>query len=264
MSAIPGTYIEETNSGNTRVDSIINELTLPTLEEYEQIMINYEVGTITGKNDVRFTYQNWQEAFPAEIYMNNGRTPLDASNYYIDYEMGKITFNDDLTTGDEIMATYCFNYFPYHVLLGFIKSSIGIYNSAGQGQTTSYTIDDIPEEHLGVISNLVIGKCMEKLILEYDLWKGRLIFAISNNGIYDGSDSIVSQLESVKNAAEDQAYKSLENPKLRASNRLAKPTDHYYEALLAGSSARYKNGSPSYGPLRGAKFNRLMGNLPRG
>ena len=264
MSTISGTYIEEINSGNERVDLIINELTLPTLEEYEQIMINYEVGTIINKNEVRFTYQNWQESFPAEVYLNNGRQPIDENNYNIDHEMGKITFEIDLETGDEVMATYCFNYFPYHVLLGFIKSSIGIYNSSGQGQTTSYTIENIPEEHLGIISNLVIAKCMEKLILEYDLWKGRLIFAISNNGIYDGSDSIVSQLESVRNAAEEQANRALDNTKLRAPNRLARPTDHYYEALLAGSSARYKNGSPSYGPLRGAKFNRLMGNLPRG
>ena len=57
--------------------------------------------------------------------------------------------------------------------------------------------------------------------------------------------------------------RSLNNPKLRAANYLAGPTEHYYEALLIGSSARYKNGSMSYGPLRGAKFNRLVGNVPR-
>ena len=264
MATLPGTYIEEVSSGNSRVDLLINELTFPLLAEYEQIIINYETGTIIDKNHVRFTYQNWNPAFPVEVYLNNGRTPIASSNYTIDHEMGKIEFNIDLELGDSVMATYCFNYFPYHVLLGFIKSSMAVYNSAGQGQTTSYTIDNVPEEHLGIISNLVISKCMEKLILEYDLWKGRLIFAISNNGIYDGSDSIVSQLETIKGNTEEQAYKSLENTKLRAPNLLAPPTRHYYEALLAGSSARYKNGNTSYGPLRGAKFNRLMGNLPRG
>ena len=70
-------------------------------------------------------------------------------------------------------------------------------------------------------------------------------------------------VETVKHNAEERAYMSLNNPKLRAPNLLAGPTEHYYEALLIGSTARYKNGSISYGPLRGAKFNRLVGNLPR-
>ena len=261
---IQGTYIEKISSGNEKIDLLVNELLFPWIHEFEQIMINYEIGTVVSPNLVRFTYQNWCKAFPVEVYLNGSRTPLSPDNYSVDYNMGKISFTIDLEMGDEVMATYCFNYFPFPVLSGFIQSAIVTLNTAGQGQTTSYTVESIPKEYLGVVAQLVVARCMEKLILEYDLWKGRLIFAISNNGIYDGSDSIVSQLETVKRNVEDQAYLTLNNPQFRAPIGLAKPTSHYWEALLAGSSARYKNGNPSYGPLRGAKFNKLMGNLPRG
>ena len=263
MATIPGTYIKKIESGNERIDTLVNVLIYPTIAEFEQIMIHYETGTIIGKNLVRFTYSNWNEAYPVELYLNGGSIALNQEQFEVDHQMGKIKLNFDLEPGDSVQATYCFNYFPQAILEGFIYRSIVVANTAGNGNTTTYTIKDIPDGWLGIIADLVVSMCMEKLILEYDLWKGRLIFAISNNGIYEGSDNIVSQLELVKHNAEERAYMSLNNPKLRAANYLAGPTEHYYEALLIGSSARYKNGSMSYGPLRGAKFNRLVGNVPR-
>lgn len=263
MPTIPGTYIKEVDTGNEKIDTLINVMIFPTLAEFEQIIINYETGTVIGDNTVRFTYSNWNEDYPVEIYLNGSQRALNSDMFTVDYSMGKVHLNFELAPGDNVLATYCFNYFPQHILEGFIHRSIITANTAGVGATNTYTIDTVPSEWLGIIADLVVSMCMEKLILEYDLWKGRLIFAISNNGIYDGSDNIVAQLETVKHNAEERAYKSLENPKFRSPNRLAGPTEHYYEALLVGSAARYKNGSMSYGPLRGAKFNRLVGPVPR-
>ena len=263
MATLPGTYIEAVESGNDRIDLLVNTLVHPTIAEFQQIIINYENGTLLGKRNVRFTYQNWNKAYPVEIYLNGGEDLLDDSNYTVDHEMGRLTMGFDLEKGDSVLATYCFNYFPYHILQGFIQRAVIVVNTAGQGPTLSYTVETVPSGWLGIIADIVVSMCMEKLILEYDLWKGRLIFAISNNGIYEGSDNIVSQLETVKKNAEDRAYRSLDNPKLRAANYLAKPTEHYYEALLAGSSARYKNGMVNYGPLRGATFNKIVGPVPR-
>ena len=263
MPTIPGTYIKEVNTGNDKVDTLINVMIFPTLAEFEQIMINYETGTIIGDRSVRFTYSNWNEDYPVEIYLNGSQRMLSSDMFAVDYSMGKLSLNFDLEPGDSILATYCFNYFPLHVLEGFIQRAVITANTAGSGSTNTYTVETVPNEWLGIIADLVVAMCMEKLILEYDLWKGRLIFAISNNGIYDGSDNIVAQLETVKRNAEDRAYRTLDNPKFRAPNRLAGPTEHYYEALLIGSAARYKNGSMSYGPLRGAKFNRLVGPVPK-
>ena len=263
MATIPGTYITRIESGNDSIDTIVNVLLTPTIGLYRQIPINYETGTVIGQRSVRFTYSNWCEAYPVEIYLNGGQTRLADSNYTADYVMGTVEMGIDLSPGDSVMATYFFDYFPYSVLEGFIYRSIDTANNAGNGATTHYTIKDLPSYYLGIITDLVISMCMEKLIIEYDLWKGRLIFAIGNNAIYEGGGDIVGQLETVKRNSEERAYKAIDNPKFRARNALAKPTDRYYEALLLGSGARYRNGEISYGPLRGAKFNRLMGNLPR-
>lgn len=263
MGTITGTYIDKVETGNERIDTLVNVLLPPTLEKYEQIIINYETATLLPGGVCRFTYQNWNRAYPVEVYLNGGVTPVSPSLYDIDYEMGRIAFKEALADGDAVMATYCFNYFPYHILEGFIHRAVVVLNTAGNGTVTAYTVKTIPEGWLGIVADIVVSMCMEKLILEYDLWKGRLIFAISNNGIYEGNDNIVGQLETVKKNAEERAYKSLDNAKLRAGEHLAKPTEHYYEALLVGSSARYKNGTYTYGPLRGAKFNKLFGNIPR-
>ena len=263
MGTIPGTYISEVDSGSERTDLLVNKLLLPHLAEYEQIMINYETGTQVSSRMVRFTYSNWQDAYPVEIYMNNGTTTLDRSMFTIDHKMGKVSFNFDLEDGDNVQATYCFNYFPFYVLDGFILRAVDTANNGGVGSATDYTIDTMPASWLSIVADLVLSMCMEKLILEYDLWKGRLIFAIAGNGFYEGSDNIVSQLETIKHNSEDRAYKQLENPKFKAPEALATPTDHYYEALLVGSAARYKNGNASYGALRGARFNKIIGITPR-
>lgn len=263
MALIPGTYIEKVESGNEAIDTIINVMTLPTLEMFEQLTINYEQGTVVSPRELRFTYGNWNSAFTPEVFLNNSPMPISGELYEIDYEMGRMRTTFELQPGDAVQVTYCFNYFPPRVLEGFIKRALIVVNTSGEGKPTTYTIDDVPNHYLGVIADLVVEMAMEKLLLEYDLWKGRLIYAISANNLYDGSGDIASQLEALKNSAHERAETSLQNAQLKNPNHLSGPTAHYFEALLAGSSARYKNGNYSYGPLRGAKFNRLTGPLPR-
>ena len=263
MPTLPGTYIEEAATGNPKVDAIINRMVHPTIEEFQQIVINYETATLTGPNTCRFTYQHWNPAFPVEVFLNGGAHALAQSMFEANHEMGTMRLGFDLAPGDSVMATYCFNYFPVHVLEGFVERAVIIANTAGDSEPATYTIKTVPDGWLGILADLVVAMCMEKLLLEYDLWKGRLVFAISNNGIYEGNDNICAQLETVKRNAEERAYKSLDNRKFRNPGRVAPPTQYYYEALLIGSAARYKNGTYSYGPLRGAKFNKLGGPLPR-
>lgn len=263
MGTITGTYIEEAATGNKRVDNLINVLVQPTIAEYRQLIINYETGTIASPTSCRFTYQNWNPSYPVEVFLNGSPIPLDPSRYSVDYTMGRITLGFELTPGDSVMATYCFDYFPVHVLQGYIQRAVVTMNTAGNSMPTNYTYDTIPEGWLGIVADLVVAMCMERLILDYDIWKGRLIFAIDTNALYNGGDNIVSQLETVKHNAEDRAYRSLDNAKLRVGGYVAKPTKYYYESLLTGSAMRYKNGNPSYGALRGAKFNKFGGNWPR-
>lgn len=273
-NTIAGTYVDAYNSGTIRMDYLLNSLIAPTLIEYMQITINYETGTKMSQNKYRFTYQNWNTGFVPEVFLNGGAYPLSPDLYTVDYQMGIITLNLEdsssssagvvIDTGDNIQATYNFNYFPLYVLEGFINRAVAVMNTAGVGAINQYTFTTMPTYWDGISADLIVAMCMEKLILEYDMWKGRLVFAISPSGLYESNDNIIAQLEMIKTTATERAYKTLENPRFRVSYALARPTQAYYEALLAGSGSRAKNGNISYGKLRGAKFNKLVGSGPLG
>ena len=87
-----------------------------------------------------------------------------------------------------------------------------------------------------------------------------MIFAISPNGLYDGNDNIMSQLELLKRNAEERAYKALDNPKMRAPDYLAPPTPLYWRAVTLGNGVRLgPHGQMSYGKTRGMKWNKMTG-----
>lgn len=217
METIPGTYVPKVDTGNPKVDTLVNLLVFPTIMEFEQIIINYESATILDDRLVRFTYSNWNEAYPVELYLNGGQRSISSDLFEVDYRMGKITLGFGLMPGDNLQATYCFNYFPLEVLQGFIQRAVIVANTAGNSATTSYTIENIPDDRLGVLADLVIAMCMEKLILEYDLWKGRLIFAVPAGKLYRGRGKIVSQLKAVGRNSERRAWMSLNNPAFRTA-----------------------------------------------
>jgi len=85
-----------------------------------------------------------------------------------------------LTPADNVQVSYSFNYFPAFVLKGYILRALGTVNTAGQGGVTNYTLEDAPTSYDPIIADLALAQCFEKLLLDYDIWKGRLIYAISS------------------------------------------------------------------------------------
>lgn len=257
---IPGTYINVSSDESDRINYLVDILINPTIELFRQISINYESGTYIGGNKFRFTYQNWNTGFQPEIFLNGGIDIVEPINYQVDPKMGIITVNFEASKNDSIYATYNFDYFPERVLKGFIIRAISVINTGAVGTPTDYTYEDAPTNWDGVISDLVIAMCMEKLILDYDLWKGRLIFAIGSDALLDGSGDIVSQLETIKRNAEERAYKTMDNSKFKYPNYLAVPTRYYYQSLMLGGGGRVSpHGYGDYGKLRGVKINKLLG-----
>ena len=116
----------------------------------------------------------------------------------------------------------------------------------------------------GVISDLVSAMCMEKLLLDYDLWKGgRDYFAIGSDSLLSGSGGdVTNQLSTLKRNYEERAYKTMENnPKFRTPNAFLRDlTRFYYQSLLIGSGPSVSpHGYSDYGKLRGIKFNKIIG-----
>jgi hypothetical protein len=102
---------------------------------------------------------------------------------------------------------------------------------------------------------------MEKLLLDYDLWRYRLLFAIGPNEAYgDGGSDISGQLTTLKQNAEERASTAMQNEKFKVGNYLAPPTQVYFDSIkgIGGSSGAH--GVPYIsGRLRGWKPNRLGG-----
>ncbi|MCK9154628.1 MAG: hypothetical protein M0P12_00790 [Paludibacteraceae bacterium] len=258
-----------------RANALIDDFLTPKLLRFRQIEVNDEPLKLdSDRKTWLFAFGNVLETAPLRIVRANEKMMPDS--FEIDPQMGKLTFpdvnssfqiisgNDLIDTVDaignpliDVSASYSFDYFPAEVLYGFLVSSINTINSAGQDSSpTYYTIENCPDYWAGVIVDLAFAQCMERLLLDYDLWKGRLIFAIGADMLLEGQGGdIVSQLSTLKQNAEDRAYKTIDNPVFKAGGRLlAYPTNYYWRAVSGvGTSGTMNVG----GRLRGWRVNRL-------
>jgi hypothetical protein len=119
---------------------------------------------------------------------------------------------------------------------------------------TTYTIESAPVGWYGVITDLAFAQCMEKLLLDYDLWRYRLLFAIGPNEIESGGGDIAGQIETLKTNAEERANRTMENPKFKCGNFLSYPTVYYYDGIRGLGGSMGAHGIPFLsGRLRGWK-----------
>lgn len=261
MRLFPGTTVELYQTGNQRMDYIINALMVSLLIQYMQLKVYYQVGTrihqSISQNSYKFHYQNWNKGYQPQVYLNGGQVALSPELYQVDYQNGKIKMLFNLQLGDNVQVSYSFNYFPSFVLQGFIKRALGTVNTAGQGAITTYDIQNAPTVYDPIISDLALAQCFQKLLLDYDIWKGRLIYAISSQGLYSGSDNIVGQLQTLKRNCQDRAYRTLDNPLFRNKKTLARPTKYYYRSLMMGNGLWTNDHGGFNGTrLHGLKINR--------
>ncbi len=251
MPVYPGTYINTLGVGITRYDHIIDTLLTPRLIAFRQTIVHDEPSTlmpdmVTWKQ----TYGNWNSTYPF-IYTRNGSEIVAAS--FVDYLMGQFQAGP-VATGDNFRCTYCFDYFPAIVLQGYLDTVVDIVNTGAFGPPTGYSIETMPAWWDGVVADLTIAMCMERLITDYTIWRGRLIFAISGNQLEDGGGDIIGQLETIKQNAEERADKTMSNEKFKCGNVLAPPTSIYYNAIRGVG----RGGMHSYGKTRGWRPNRWM------
>jgi hypothetical protein len=171
----------------------------------------------------------------------------------IDYLFGSFQ-NGAVAAGDNYRCTYCFDYFPAIVLRGYLDTVVNIVNTGAFGPPTPYSITDMPPYWDGVVADYTIAMCMERLITDYTVWRGRLIFAISGNQLEEGGGDIIGQLETIKQNAEERADKTMSNEKFKCGNYLSAPTSVYYNAIRGVG----RSGQHSYGKTRGWRPNRYM------
>lgn len=276
MSNYAATYIPIGQSTNAKLNSIVDELLTPRLLLFRQIEVNDE--PLKLKTD-RITWKTlWGNILPdAPIVINRAGERLTPEQFEVENVFGEINFTDlnylnCIEKGDvqvpmagpdgrqliDVTANYFFDYFPHDVLESYILGALGTVNTAvAEAAPTYYKLDDFPDYWNSVLADLAFSMCMERLLLDYDLWKGRLIFAIGADQTLEGNGGdIIGQLTTLKQNAENRAYKTLDNPKFKAGYYVSLPTVYYWRAVyspgMSGSSQMYNSGR-----LRGWKPNRL-------
>lgn len=254
MAVFTGTYIPINAHSNERVNAIVDELLTPRMMAFRQIVIYDEQGVLMPDGETwRFTYGNWNEAYTTVVRKNGA--VIDSTAFTQDATFGTVTLVVAVASGDNVSARYCFDYFPVGVLAGYIYQSIDNINTSAYGPPTTYTIADAPTYWDGVIADLTFAMAMERLILDYDLWVGRLIFAIPS---VEDSGDIMGALETLKSNAEERANKTLDNEKFKVAPYLSPPTANYYAAIRGVGRSGAHSGASNYGRLRGWRRNKYV------
>ena len=246
---------------NDRANFVIDKLLTPSIVQFRQIRIYNERAVRLDDYHYKVTYQNMLND-TIQVYMNGSKIPLDKSEYTVDLQYSIFKFNFATTTRDSFEIIYSFDYFPSHVLYGFLQRAVSELNVGPVGTPTSYTFETAPQFYNGLIANYAYVFCLDKLILQYNIWKGRLVFALPPQSLADGSGDIISQLQSLRSNAWQRISIALNNAKLKAPQYLAHPTALYYQGIsplgrYSGASGKGFNG----GKLRGLKINRYGGSF---
>ena len=241
---------------NDRANFVIDKLLTPSIVQFRQIRIYNERAVRLDDYHYKVTYQNMLND-TIQVFMNGSKIPLDVSEYTVDLQYSIFKFNFATTTRDSFEIIYSFDYFPSHVLYGFLERAVSELNVGPVGTPTSYTFETAPQFYNGLIANYAYVFCLDKLILDYNLWRGRLVFALPPQALADGSGDIISQLQSLRSNAWQRISIALNNAKLKAPQYLAHPTALYYQGIsplgrYSGASGKGFNG----GKLRGLKINR--------
>lgn len=257
----PATYVKLKQLQSERQNNIIDNYLTPSIIEYRQITIHHQVAARIYGNEFKLSYQNWNDN-EIYVFLNNNPIRLDSDMYSVDRQYGKIFLNFECTAADNIMCTYNFDYFPSHVLHGFLQRAVSQINAGPVGTMSNYTLQNCPQYWDGLIADYAYTYCLDRLILDYDIWKGKLIFSISPQGLADGSDNIISQLQSQRSSAWQRINITINNPKFKAKQALAYPTQHYIDGISPfGRYPGMSGNGVTGGRFRGLVINRFGGSF---
>ena len=261
MAVFPGTYIEKDQASTTKMNHLIDDLLTPQIISFRQVFMHDEQATLDyDETNWRVTYGNILENAPLRV-RKNGAPFTSVTN--IDYTNGTFQagipdVGADSRARDVILVDYAWDYFPVEVLEAYMTMAVSIINMTAVGPPTSYTVTSAPTEWEGIIVALALAKCMEKLLLDYTLWRYRLIYAIGPDGVYQGGGDIVGMIETLKSNAEEIANNAMQNEKFKVGNYLSKPTGIYYDAVHAGGIGAGHHGIHTTGKLRGLHINHIF------
>ena len=266
MGTFPGTFIPTGVGSSANYSNLVDTLMTPRLMAFRMIHIADEPCELMPDFVTwRVSYGNWLVGSNIVIRKGGMIQNITSQITNIDYvngtfQAGTPDLDGQKVSRDTLEATYVWDYFPQPVLEGFLTAAVSIVNMTAVGPPTYYSIDTAPSNWSGVIVDVAYAMAMERLLLDYDLWRGRMVFAIGPNEMEGSSGDIVNQLTTLKQNAEQRADKAMDNPKFKTGNYLAPPTGYYYSSIRGFGGSEGSHGVPFItGRLRGWKPNRIGG-----
>lgn len=236
-TVFPGTYIPTGIGSASAYNTLIDGYLTPRLMSFRQIHIHDEPADLSPEDRLTWsvTWGNWLQDAPLRV-RKNGQLLASGGLSSIDYvhgtfKAGAVSTSADLKPKDTVEVTYWFDYFTCPVLEAFYNAAVQIVNATAVGSNTFYTVTTAPISWYGVLTDLAFAQCMEKMLLDYDLWRYRLLFAIGPNEVETGGGDIVNQLQTLKTNAEERANKTMDNEKFKCGNYLSAPTATYYNSI---------------------------------
>lgn len=155
--------------------NIINNFILPSLGFVQKIPLHNEVGVVAkDRRVVRFIYGHWLDSFPIIVRRNRTIFLTEGTDYTVDEVVGEIALTQDLAPGDEIDIDYYFQYFTNQELVDFLELTLRDLNS--RKPATAFTMENAPLEWDGALVTGVMIKCIERMMLDFNLWRPYLIW----------------------------------------------------------------------------------------
>jgi hypothetical protein len=264
MAYYPNTFVTIGVSGSVNHNDLVDNYLTPRLLTFRQIEIHDEAAILKpDKKTWKVTYGNWNQG--ADVFVRKNGSVLDSALVTgIDYSHGWFQVNPtdvgpDGKSRDTVEVTYEWDYFPCNVLVNLLDMAVQMVNSSAWGSSTYYTVTSMPSYWKGVVADLAFAMAMERILLDYDLWKWRLVYAIGPGEVEQGGGDIVNQITTLKQNAEERANKTLDNEKFKTGNRVSVPTVHYFDAVRGLGASSGRHGIPFVGGrLRGWTPNRML------
>lgn len=155
--------------------NIINNFILPSLGFVQKIPLHNEVGVVDkDRRTIRFIYTNWLTTMPIIIRKNRATILTETTDYTVDALDGEILLTQDLAAGDEIEADYYFQYFLNQEIVDLLELTLRDLNS--RKPATAFIMSNAPLEWDGALVTGTMMKLIERLLLDFNLWRPHLIW----------------------------------------------------------------------------------------
>ena len=231
------------SKANVMIDGILDV----RLQSWRELVIYEEVALLYANkgvnNKARLTFGNWN-ANGMQLVERGGDPQSEPDNYTVDREGGVLTLVDPWIRGEEIVATYNFNYFPYADLYQLLKFAVSVVNTTGVPQT-SYALSEAPEAWDGLITEIAYMEALKKIRLDSTVWKSFVLLRIDpNDAMQMISEEIGSSIERVNGMVEGSKH----------LKRITLPTAYYWMAARGGIGIGIDG--VGTGKFRGIRMNR--------